>query len=372
MLQQRGKVRPLLNIRRSWAFRGLLSPCIEVALNLTCRSSPALYGAGLNSSLSYRINMRIILRISLSPEQKQKLVLSEHWVLLKKVASFGGSIIDIDWPNERTKLIIETVSGSEIVIWHAYMLFDKKELTSYSFFEIEPTQIINKSRTDSALFNTAISSDLPVVKTRIHKIPSRIVVSTIKLSETSIASYGCSRELIASKYVVDILSQAQLTGLLIQDISKRDGSIHALHKRLNAKQLIEVTSFDVSTPNLISGKSEEFIAKYQSYVKHKLIPDRRKESDFFRYLGCKTLKPEEIENADDFARLGVSECSCESGWVVSKKVREVFVGNKLKGARFKPIMISGTEFHDAYLTMWHDLVALLSKHGAAYQGVPLK
>jgi hypothetical protein len=315
--------------------------------------------------------MRINLRLSLSPEQKQKLVLSEHWELLKKGASYGGNIIDVDWPNDHTKLIIETISGGEIVLWHAYMSFDKKESNAYSNYEIEPTQIVNKSRTDTDLFNTAIASDLPIVKTRIHKIPSRIIVSTIKLSENSIASYECSRELIASKHVVDILSQHHLTGLLTQDIFKRDGSIHALHKRLNAKQLVEVTSFDVSTPNLMSGFSEAFIAKLPDDLKHKVNPNRRKEMDFFRYLGCKTLKPEEIEGADDFARLGASESSCETGWVVSRKVKDVFVSHKLKGARFKPIMISGTQFHDAYIGLWRDLVAFLSQHGVAYQGVPM-
>lgn len=340
--------------------------------SLTRRVETAANGTRLTRVLSYKIIMRIMLRISLSPEQKQKLVLSEHWDLLKKGATYGGNIIDVDWPNERTKLVIETISGGEIILWHVYMLFDKRELNAYSHFEIEPTQIVNKSMTDAGLFNAAVAADLPIVKTRIHKIPSQIIVSTIKLSETSIASYECSRELITSKHVVDILSQHHLTGLLTQDIFKRDGSIHALHKRLNAKKLIEVTSFDVSTPNLMSGLSEAFIARLPDNLKHKLNPDRRKESDFYRYLGCKTLTLDEIEDADDFARLGASESSCETGWVISKKVRDVFIGAKLKGARFKPVMISGTTFHDAYLAMWHDLVAFLSQQGATYQGVPLK
>ena len=80
-----------------------------------------------------------------------------------------------------------------------------------------------------------------------------------------------------------------------------------------------------------------------------------------RALACLSYDFAETVPAGDFFRTAENWSSNDMPlWVVSRRVREVFLRHKLRGWAFRPVLEVGSSLHADYLEKWQNLMRQLT------------
>jgi hypothetical protein len=209
------------------------------------------------------------------------------------------------------------------------------------FFQLECRKLVREGPGDYEA-NIARLRELPFRETgdsfRI-KLLDRFALSRAPLKPNEVACAGdWTAEFIVSRGAARIFEEASLCGFSLRPVVvPKTGKEYEDVFLLYTESLMPRAELDLT-----------------------VLPFPGEESGY-RQLACLTYDFSGGEPASDFNRTAENWSSNYMPvWVISARVRDCFVRNKLKGWAFRPVLEKGTALHAAYVAKWQDLIDRVS------------
>lgn len=226
-------------------------------------------------------------------------------------------------------------------------VFTKGELRDVSHFEAVCRKYVSESPVDYE-HNANVVQKTSVVWAGAEKpirLPFGFALTRIKMRPHMVAAIGdWTEEYVIGSAVVQAFEQAKLTGWSMKPVlNPKMQSHHTDFVQIYSDAVLDAALFDCSVERLKSEWTEE--------------------NGHLRHLGCLAYPASALEHKLDFARTaepwggGHGQLS----WVVSSRVVEVFVKNKLRGWAFRPVMLEGSGLYRQYIELWKALCSAVSE-----------
>ncbi|TFH47615.1 MAG: hypothetical protein E4H01_07965 [Lysobacterales bacterium] len=170
------------------------------------------------------------------------------------------------------------------------------------------------------------------VRSRIY-LPDRIAVSKVgALKPNMVGGVGQSlQEFVIHHDVAAAFSEAGFSGFSLRPVfnSKTETAYTEIHQ-LYSDVIMPAAELGRKTPPADGGG--------------------------VRQLGCLVYENLEQHDVADFNRTAEDWAAGNMPlWVVSDRVRELFLRNKLKGWAFRPVLVKASEMHIEYERLWNGL-----------------
>jgi hypothetical protein len=260
----------------------------------------------------------------------------------------GGShddlFFDATWPSDELARFLRSTARLGSFDLNPWMRFTRADISRARFLRLRTRKVIEDSSTDYARMRAHMDGlpwigDDPMYRCR---IPERVSLTRIRLKPNQIASVGqWTAEFIVPNAVRRIFEKEEFTGAAFRSVTDTrteapfDAVAHLYSNHVLAPRII-----DVASRKIVSA-----------------VPEERG----YDALGCFCYEPDVLQDALDFNRTGEGNVGFEfPDWVVSARVRDVYVVNKLKGWAFEPVLEPASETYDDYTALWHSLYELLS------------
>lgn len=287
--------------------------------------------------------MKITLRVL---AREDVLAVAKRDSRLAEAFDLEAIVFEIDSSNELFDRFLELTRETSGSWFNPVMSFTKQELESARLFQLDCRgKIVNEKPRDYD-WNAGRLKNTDYIRTSANlkiKIIDQIALSSnIKVRPNAV---GCASnwmaEFVLAAPVAHIFESAGLTGFETRPIlDLRSGALHEDFFLLYSSSIMPAAVLDVTTPMSI---------------------ERDPEDSSPRELGCLTYDPEDLESVLDFNRTAEDWSSNSMPlWVVTSRVRDVFLRNKLRGWAFRPVLERGSDLHQEYLEMWKDLIERVS------------
>jgi hypothetical protein len=251
------------------------------------------------------------------------------------------TIADLDATSPAFDRLLEAARGRSRCWFHAWMEFSAAEIASCRLLQLECRgRVLREGRREYDL-NVARLRSLPFIDSgpgaRIRLL-DRITLRGVRLKPNQVACAAeWMAEFVVSRGVARIFETAGLTGCSFMPlVDAASGEPYEDAFQLYTNHIMPRAGIDVTTP---------------------IHPDEA-DRHHRRELGCLTYHLEGNLPSVDFLRTAEAWSSNDMPvWIVSRRVRECFVKNQLRGWAFRPVLEAGTDLHEAYIRSWHDLVS---------------
>lgn len=285
--------------------------------------------------------MKIELRIVCPADANDVLEQDET---IANTVNLKAGVIDIDSEDELLDRILYVTRDTSGIWFNPGMSFTRAEVAQSRYFQLECRKVVNETNHDYEL-NSSRLDEVELIQTTDQckiKLLDKVALSRIKIKPNIVAGIDqWTAEFLITSTVANIFEQEQLTGLSLRPIfNPKTRKDHKEYLQLYTENIMPPVEHDLTI-----------------YSLEKEIP----EEGGFRELGCLTYDFREVVPKYDFNRTAENFSSnFMPFWVVSARVRECFVRNKLRGWAFRPVIEKGSEFQNAYLAKWQSLFDRIS------------
>ena len=280
--------------------------------------------------------VNIILRILFQEDAKRALL--EDGTFSSE--ELEGVVLELDAKSERLERFLDATRGTTGSWFNPIIKFTRKELDSSSFFQLEGRKTLEENERDSE-WNDRHLETLDPIKTSAGmqiKLPGRIAVSKVSLLKFNmVACVGQTlAEFAVHRDVATVFEAEGLSGYTLRPLyHSKTGEAHVDALQLYSEILMPAAELDRTTLPADGGG--------------------------LRHIGCLTYRNlSQLEQAD-FNRTAEDWSSNSMPlWVVSARVRDCFLQNKLKGWAFRPVLEWGSKVHEEYASLWESLFEQVS------------
>jgi len=275
-----------------------------------------------------KINLRCLFQAEAKPALRETGLFSND-----EIETIG---LDLDSQSERFARFVQATSDTITGTWfNPWMIFNRKELDSADFFQLDCRKTLEENNWDTAWNDNHVES-LELIKTRAGMeilLPDRIAVSRVTpLKPHMVAGVGqFLQEYVVPDAVAAAFASDALSGYTLRPLfNARMKSVHdAVHQLYSSESMPPAILDRMAPPADGGGVRQLGCLTYSNLAQHKL-------ADFNR-------------TAEDWA-MGKMPL-----WVVSAAVRDCFLRNKFKGWASRPVLAKGSEMHRQYEDLWDDL-----------------
>ena len=285
-----------------------------------------------------KINLRILC-------QKDAIAALARDPEISRACDLKAIVFDLDADDPLFDRFLELTRDTSGCWMNPVMAFTPAEMAQARFFQLECRKLVREGPGDYEV-NIARLRELPFIETGPFRIKllDRIALSRASLRPNEVACAGdWTAEFIVSRGVARVFEQAGLTGFSLRPvIAPKSGKELEDVFLLYTGSLLPLAELDLTTP-FVPGGGEECQGSYTQ-------------------LACLTYDfRSAAPPAVDFFRTAEAWSSNHMPfWVISERVREVFVRWKLRGWAFRPVLEKGTDLHAAYTAKWRELMDRIS------------
>ena len=248
-----------------------------------------------------------------------------------------GVVFDLDAASPRLPLYLEATKKQSGSWFNPVLSFTSKELDQADYFQLECRKTVGESPLDMEWNQRAIESlqPIPAPAGADIRLPRRIAVSKIRSLQPNMV--GCVGQVMPEFVVHDdvgaAFSSAGFSGFsLLPVYNSKTQAAHAGVRQLYSDSFMPAAVLDRTTPPGDCGT--------------------------LRQLGCLAYDDLDAHAVADFNRTAEGWAAGYLPlWVVSARVRELFLRNKFKGWAFRPVLAKGSELHAEYQRQWDELFA---------------
>jgi hypothetical protein len=254
-----------------------------------------------------------------------------------KLASIA---LDIDSQSQEFARFVQVTKDASGTWFNPHVTFTKKELDSAAYFEPQCRKTLAESNKDYDWNNDHVES-LDFLETTAGmkiKLPDRIAISkTTPLKSNMVAGVGeWTQEYVVHADVATAFAQEGFLGFSLRPV-------------FNSKTQMEQPDVHQLYSDAIMPPAE---------LGRRTPPS---DSGSVRLLGCLVYDNLEQQKLADFNRTAEDWAARDFPlWVVSARVRELFMRSKFKGWAFTPVIIKGSELHREYERLWNELFERVS------------
>jgi hypothetical protein len=279
------------------------------------------------------MNVRIDLRIAPTPGAREALArdpVAASSLDLDQIA------LVLDAESEPFEHLVEVTRNSTGSLFFPVLRFDDQELAESPLLQPQSRKVVRETDRDYRLNNGRIKAMAPSLagpdfETRLL---DEIALAKLNLKPGTIASVGeWTLEYVTTSAVVDAFLEAGLSGLEPRPIvNPRAKAPHEGYRQMYSKSLMPAMLRAGSVRRIQAEKGPEVT---------------------FRQLGPLFYAPGISDRVRDFNR--TAEPFTWFGgpdWVVTRRVREVYVENEMKGWEFLPVLEEGSPLQRDFTTRW--------------------
>jgi hypothetical protein len=222
-------------------------------------------------------------------------------------------------------------------------VFTPAELAGIGHFELVCRAVARESPADFSA-NDAVRGRTPLVDAggaAPIRIVSELSLTRITLKPNRVASIGdWTQEYVLGAGVIKTFIDARLTGASFLPLMKMNGKA-----RVARTDFVQLFSDAIMRPAIVDASVERITSRFPE------------EDGFLRHLGCLAYTHSALENRPDFNRTAEPWGGFHGwpSWVVSARVRDVFMAGKLRGWHFRPVLVAKTELYAEYVKKWSAL-----------------
>jgi hypothetical protein len=242
----------------------------------------------------------------------------------------------LDAEGEPFARLLDVTRDTPGSLFYSMLSFEDEELADAALLQPQCRKVARETDRDYRLNNGRIKAMEPVLRGADFetKLLDEIALSKLGLKPDTIAGIGeWTLEYVASSAVVQKFLDAGLTGLEERPVlNPRTKAPHAEYRQLYSSSLMPPLVRQGSVRRLTAEKGPEVS---------------------FRQLGCLFYPRGTRERVRDFNR--TAEPFTWFGgpdWVVTSRVRDVYVENEMKGWEFLPVLEEGTPLYRDFESRW--------------------
>lgn len=248
-------------------------------------------------------------------------------------------VFELDSDNPLFDRFLELTTSTSGCWLNPVMTFSPAEMAAARHFQLEGRKLVREGPGDYEV-NIARLRALPFIKTGPFRIRllDAVSLSRASLKPTEVAcAADWMAEFIVSRAVGNIFKTEGLRGFSLRPVlAPKSGKQHEEVTLLYTTHLMPLATLDLTTP-VFEDRGEEGGHRQLACLAYDFGTSLRPESDF-----CRT--------AENWSSNHMPV------WVVSARVREVFLRHKLRGWAFRPVMETGTALYAAYRDKWQVLM----------------
>ncbi len=285
--------------------------------------------------------MKIKLRTVLPADAKDLLARDKT---ISDNLNLNSGVVEIDSANELLDRLLHATKNSSGIWFNPVMSFTKKEMDASRFFQLESRKTVNETEKDYEL-NSARLEQLDFIHTTDRcriKLLDRVALSRVNLKPNMVAGVDqWTAEFVIASGVASVFEENRFSGMDLRPVfDPKTGSNRDDCRLLFTSNIMPPVEYDTTVQS----------------VEHE-IP----EEGGFRKLGCLSYHFAQGPPKEDFFRTAENfSGNFMPFWVVSARVRRCFVENKLLGWAFRPVLEKESQYHNAYLKKWQNLIERIS------------
>ena len=248
-----------------------------------------------------------------------------------------AAVFELDAASPRLPVFLEATKRLSGTWFNPWMVFTRKELDQVDYFQLECRKTVGESPPDMEWNERHIESLQPIPAPAGADIclPERIAVSKARALKPNMV--GCVGQVMPEFVVHDevgaAFAAAGFSGFsLLPVYNSKSQSPHTGVCQLYSKSIMPPAVLDRTTPPGDCGT--------------------------LRQLGCLVYERLDAGVLHDFNRTAEGWAAGYLPlWVVSARVRTLFLCNNFKGWAFRPVLVKGSEMHAEYQRLWDELFA---------------
>jgi len=246
-------------------------------------------------------------------------------------------VLELDAASARLPVLLESTKSLSGSWFNPVVAFTRQELDRADYFQLECRKTLGESPPDMEWNERHIESLEPIrtaAGTDIY-LPRRIALSKVHaLKPNMVACVGQSMpEFVVHDDVGAAFTAAGFDGFSLRPVyDSRTQGAQAGVRQLYSNSILPPAVLDRTTPPGDGGS--------------------------LRQLGCLVYAELDADAVTDFNRTAEGWAAGYLPlWVVSARVRELFLRSRFRGWGFRPVLAKGSEMHAEYLRLWERLFA---------------